>query len=104
VIVAAFRVAQDHQGRAGVGQHRGRDVAGVGAADLHVAVLTAGQHRRAFQRLAQAIQQGGRRAEGHAGRGGLGVQGGGHRASLIQGLGEAVHLPVSGDQRPGRQA
>ncbi len=49
--VAALGMAHDHVARAGILQHLGRDVAGMGAARLGVAVLAANQQRRPLDRL-----------------------------------------------------
>ncbi len=97
MVLAAFGVSEDHPGRAGVTQHRGGDVAGVGSLFGLMAILAADRDVGPFKR------QGNR---GHMQCGGTNQQ---FRANIVCARGdipgqgdrvgsEAVHLPVSGDQ------
>ena len=99
VVGAALGVADDDMRGAGVLQHLGRDVAGVRAALLRVAVLAADLDRRGRQHLDGTRQQRGGRADQRVG---LGVEPA-HEAvpdgaQLVQRRACAVHLPVAGDQ------
>ena len=76
----------------------------MGPAGLVVAILAANQDIRTLDGLNETVQQGGGREDGDAGGGRLTVQARRDGAGLVDGGGDAVHLPVSGDQRPGSGA
>ena len=65
VVGAALGMADDDQRAAGVGDHLGRDVAGMGAGFVGVAVLPADLHRRAGDRGDSRGDQRRRRADRH---------------------------------------
>ena len=81
-------------------QHLGRNVAGVGAAFLGVAILAAGLDRRARQDLGGAGKQRRRHADQ---RFGLGVEPAhetvADRPEFVERGAGAVHFPVAGDER-----
>ncbi len=91
-------MAEDHQAGSGVGQHLRRDVAGERPRRLDMAVLAAHQDVRSGHCLGQRRHQRGRRTDGHPGPGGLGAQGVGDGPRLGGRGGQAVHLPIAGDQ------
>ena len=92
VIGPAFGVADDHRGGTCVAQHLSGDVAGVGAGCGRVAILAA--DRNAAPREPRHQRRG--RADQHVatGRGVFGGELVDHTARC----GEAVHLPVPGDE------
>ena len=100
VIGAALRVPDDNGAGAGIGQHLGGDVAGVGAGDLRVAVLGANRDPGARRRRSSGLDNGRRRANHDVD---LGLQGVtiafGHGGDLAERTVQTVHLPVSRHQR-----
>ena len=101
MVGAALGMADDHVAGAGIAQHLGGDVAGMGAARLGVAVLAAHQHAAALHRLGDRHHQGRGRADQHLAVGPAGLLhavGDALRQRQRIGL-QAVHLPVAGNQR-----
>src|SRR4029453_720631 len=105
-VLAALGVADGHVLAAQLGQHRGRDLTGVGALGLGVAVLGAEGDRQLVP-----VDQGADAAQGGERRADRDLDGGGVLAPERPGqlLGELdplqvvlVHLPVAGDQRAAR--
>ena len=93
VVGAAFGMPEDDMGRARIPQHPGRDVAGMGARNLGMAILPAGADRGLSDGFVHPGQQRCRRTDQHLDRG-IGM--GGHQcAHLRQAVARAVHLPVS---------
>ena len=103
-LVPALGVPAEHEATAQLEQHGGRDLAGVGAGRLVVAVLGAERDRAAGHDLADGRQRGERRAQHdlHASRAlEPDADGRGERAGLRQ---QAVHLPVADHERRAHQA
>ncbi len=98
--VAALAVAQDHMRAAGIDQHRGRELAGVGPAGLPVHVLGTQPDRRALEDRVDLAEEDGRRAEDDAHAGRL-ADAGLDRLRQGHGFGarRRVHLPVARDQQ-----
>ena len=101
MIGAALRMADDDRGGAGIRQHFGREVAGMGARDLGMAIL--GTDRQRFGSacsIGEAGDQGRRRANQEIGLGSDARGAGTHRVEFGDGGLEAVHFPVAGNHRP----
>jgi hypothetical protein len=93
MVGAAFGMADDHMGRTRVGQHRGRDVAGVRAGGGRVAILPAQRDGAASGASGHPGQQRRGRAEDDLDRRrGVGRD---EAVDLGQAVARAVHLPVS---------
>jgi len=105
VVGTALGMADDDEAAAGVPQHRRRNVAGMGALRLGMAILGAEQHGAAGQHLGDGKEESGGRADEH-----VATEARPRRAARRDGpvrdlvgeaepvLPEAVHLPVAGDK------
>ena len=82
VVGAALGMADDDGGGAGIGQHLGGDVAGVGAGRLGVAILAADGDGRAARGFGKAREQSRRRAHHQVGLAGDGAGAGDNLAKL----------------------
>src|SRR3984957_7080873 len=101
VIGPALGVPNDHISRAGVLEHRGRDVAGESAAGLGGAVLAPQAEIGALDPEGGLRDQRRRRTDEQFGGAGFPrVHRLPDRVDLGQRAGKAIHLPISGDQRP----
>lgn len=99
MVGAAFGMADDDGRGTGIGQHFGRNVAGVGAGRLGVAILAADGNRRAARSLGEASDQGGRRTDHEVGLAREGRCPCDNSAEFGDRGRQAVHLPVARDQR-----
>ena len=103
---SALGVAENDIAAAGIGQHRHTDIAGVGAALLPMAVLCADAHRAVGDSLSNGQQQRCRRTDDDVATA-LRSNGAARKPGDFRRQGNAVgaaavHLPIAGDQRPGR--
>src|SRR5690606_20667420 len=103
VIGAALAVADDDVGRAGILQHLGRNVAGMGAAGPGRAVLAADADAAALQRLGHGRNQRRRGAEAELGGGFAVLHPAGERLRLGETGPQPVHFPVADDQGASRR-
>jgi len=97
MVGAAFGMAEDDMGGAGIAQHGGRDVAGMRALGRRMAILRADGDRPAREQGCQGRHMREGRADQQVGGqpGGAGA----HRLSQRPGLPQrAVHLPIACDQ------
>ena len=101
VVGATFRMADDHRLGAGICQHLGGDVSGMGAVIVRVAILGAEQNGASGQHHGGLKEQRRRRTDQD-----IGVGPRAFRQTIEQrpDLGEiraqAMHLPIAGDERP----
>ena len=101
VIGAPLGMADNDGAGAGIGQHFGRKIAGMGARRLGVAILRADRERlRTARLLGKGRNQRRRRADQQIGLGGDFGRARQHGLEFGHGGLQAVHFPVAGDQRP----
>ncbi len=101
VIVAAFGMADDDGAGAGILEHFGGNIAGIGAGRFGMAVLAADGDARAARQRRKARQQRRRRTYHKVGVGqaaGAGDDG----LKLAGASRKPVHLPIASDQRSAR--
>jgi hypothetical protein len=93
MIGAALGMAQNDMACARIGQHRGRQITGVGARGFGVAILRAHVQRRALRDLGHGCDQSGGGAQQHVTAGCVDRRD--QRPHLGQGRARAVHLPIA---------
>jgi len=100
VIGAPLGVADNDILGAGIGQHTGGDVAGMGAGCVGVAILPAGQNAAGCALTRYRCEDGRGRTNHHNGaRRFAGDEHVGQCRQFVQGRPQAVHFPVPCDQR-----
>src|SRR5262249_3662970 len=102
VQMAPLGVAQDHERRADVGEHRGADLARERAGALVAAVLGAGTDRRSGERARHLVDVDEGREDGHVDVVARGEALAQRAPERERGLALEVHLPVAGDERLAR--
>jgi hypothetical protein len=100
MIGPSLGMADDDGAGAGIGQHFGGEITGMGARGLGMAILGADRDFRALRPLRKASDQARRRADQEIGLGRHAGCSFAHRIKLGLGGLEAVHFPVACDQRP----
>ena len=99
MVGAPLGMTDDDGAGAGIGQLLGRDIAGMGAGGLRVAILRADRHRRAARGGGELGEQGRRRAHHQVAL--AGGAAGDDLGELGLGGGKPVHLPIARHQRAG---